>query len=141
MKKLPSEYKSINEIEERIEVLNSKFKRNAGMMWGSLPLITLFTLTSIVGFATTFPWVAFGSLALAGVSIASMVTNLVVGYKQSNQIDDLEREIHNRELKEKVKKLAKQQQKSNTTNFEVEKAIASKREKTQTRKNDNDLTL
>ncbi|MBO5954753.1 MAG: hypothetical protein J6Q13_02145 [Clostridia bacterium] len=140
MEKLPSEYKSIDEIEQSIDVLNSKFKRSVGMMWGSLPLITLFIATSIVGFATVFPWLAYGSLALTGVSIVSMVTNLVVSYKQSGKIEDLEREIHNRELKENVKKLAKPNQKTNETNVDVEKNITSQKQLNKTNNDENIFT-
>lgn len=135
-----SEYNSIEELENKLDVLEKKFKNRTLSMWASLPVAAIFVVTSIVGFGLGLSLLAGLSCGLAALGFISAFSNLFLAYKCSNMQDDINSEIHKRELTQTMKKLAKQNQKTNETNVVVEKGKVSNKHLNKTNNSNNDFT-
>jgi hypothetical protein len=135
--KKPNEFSSINELEDCLYDYDKKFKNRALAMWASLPVIAIFLIATIVGFSYGLSWLTWLGVGCTAFGTLSLTSSMISAFKYSNLQEDVQSEIHKRELVETMKKLAKQNQKNNVSSFDMKKIATQKKQTDKTNNQDN----
>lgn len=125
--------KSVEELELKINQTSKKNKIFTNLMWLSVPMAAIGIIAAVVGFVKGMMPLAVFGCTFAGVDVATMITSLVLSYKNISKLMDLEDEKIEltKDLTEEILK-AKQETKSKIVNKYVEHKDEKNKEETKT---------